>query len=51
MLLASILDSHLAECGYRIVKCTHCDKDMIANDLEVSCGGREGGSVGEKERE
>ena len=50
MLLSSKLDSHLAECGFRIVRCTYCDKDMVANDLEVSCGGWEGEREGSKKK-
>ena len=43
MLLASELDSHLSECGFRIVKCVYCDKDMVAKNLEVCRRGGGGG--------
>lgn len=35
MLLASQVDAHTSVCGYRIVKCVYCHKDMVAKDLEV----------------
>ena len=35
MLLASELDTHISDCGYRIITCVYCHKDVVAKDLEV----------------
>ena len=35
MVLAIQLQSHLAQCLYRLVTCSHCQEKLVAKDLEV----------------
>ena len=45
MVLASQLQSHLAQCLYRPVTCTHCQEKLVAKDLEVSKERRKNGNL------